>query len=167
MITSFYYFIKARIARISPAYFLALILALPAFVYSAFISKIMPLNIFLPSVLLVPTFLQSWYPPVALTWNGPAWSLSVEVLFYLCFHFIFDLGRRCAPNKFLLFSYLIVILNATLRQEWIQILRYSRILRILISVTISVVSSSAIRVRRYPCSCISILQAPHFAILLR
>jgi peptidoglycan/LPS O-acetylase OafA/YrhL len=112
-------FLKARIARISPAYFLALGLALPAFVYSAFISKLLAFDVFVAGVFLVPTFLQSWYPPTAFAWNGPAWSLSVEMLFYVSFHFLCRIGQHFTRNVFLVLFYLIVVTAAILRQLWL------------------------------------------------
>lgn len=34
--------------------------------------------------------LQSWFPKMALSFNVPAWSLSVEMFFYLIFPFLFN-----------------------------------------------------------------------------
>jgi peptidoglycan/LPS O-acetylase OafA/YrhL len=78
-------FWKARLARILPAYFLGLLLLAPIFFYTGLVSRIVPLGTFLPGVVLVPFFLQAWWPPAALLWNMPAWSLSVEVFFYAVF----------------------------------------------------------------------------------
>ncbi len=67
----------SRIARIGPVYMLAL--ALSCIFYFTHTN-----NNF-TAFILNATFLQSWFPPHALTWNGPAWSLSVEAFFYLTF----------------------------------------------------------------------------------
>jgi peptidoglycan/LPS O-acetylase OafA/YrhL len=75
----------ARAGRIMPAYLLALLIAAPAFVYALMVSKMVSPAVFAPALLLVPTLLQAWVPPVAFAWNGPAWSLSVEAFFYALF----------------------------------------------------------------------------------
>src|SRR5476651_906009 len=75
-------FWSARFVRLAPAYFFALMLGLPDFVYMAFVSHILPLPTFAVGSILVPTFAQAWWPPVAVAWNAPAWSLSVEWAFY-------------------------------------------------------------------------------------
>jgi len=108
-------FIKARIGRIAPGYFLALGLAVPFFLYGAFIASTVPLDIFIPGIFLVPAFLQAWYPPTAVAWNVPAWSLSVEMLFYISFPLILRFGQKCSCNKFLFLSFLMVILTAVVR----------------------------------------------------
>ena len=38
-----------------------------------------------PGGLLQLMMVQAWWPPLALTWNLPAWSISVELAFYLVF----------------------------------------------------------------------------------
>ena len=111
-------FLKARFARISPAYLLALGLALPAFIYGTFVSRMVPFDIFVAGIFLVPTFLQSWYPPAALAWNSPAWSLSVEVLFYFSFHSLTNLALKFSSNCLLILSYSIVVVVAVLRHLW-------------------------------------------------
>jgi peptidoglycan/LPS O-acetylase OafA/YrhL len=69
-------FLRLRLFRIMPAYVLALCIALP-FVLTSVLKQGFSLQL-----LLVPPMLQSWWPPAALLWNGPAWSLSNEVFFY-------------------------------------------------------------------------------------
>lgn len=78
----------ARLARILPAYALGLALALPAFAYGALVSGITPMPAFITGLVLVPTFLQAWWSPAVYLWNAPAWSLSVEALFYAVFPYI-------------------------------------------------------------------------------
>jgi peptidoglycan/LPS O-acetylase OafA/YrhL len=53
-------FLKARFARIVPAYILALSIAMPHFWYSAFITKIISIQSFLTSLILVPVLAQAW-----------------------------------------------------------------------------------------------------------
>lgn len=74
-------YFKNRFARIYPLYFLAIILVIfvqlnVKFDFSGFF-----LNIFM---------IQAWIPGKALSFNFPAWSLSVEVLFYAVFPFVFN-----------------------------------------------------------------------------
>lgn len=75
----------ARIGRIMPAYLLALLIAAPSFAYALLVSRMVSPGVLAASLLLVPTLLQAWVPPVAFAWNGPAWSLSVEAFFYALF----------------------------------------------------------------------------------
>jgi peptidoglycan/LPS O-acetylase OafA/YrhL len=73
-------FWRARFARIYPVYFLALALAYP---YQRSLS--------LTTKLTVLFMVQGWNPltPERLgAWNFPAWSLSAEALYYLCFPFL-------------------------------------------------------------------------------
>ena len=73
-------FWKARFARIYPVYLLSLILALP---FQPGLSR----GVALPVLAMV----QAWNPfraELTGAWNYPAWSLSVEMLFYLCFPFL-------------------------------------------------------------------------------
>lgn len=65
-----------RIARIYPLYLLALILM-------CIITIKRGINPF--DFVLQVFALQAWFPPNALKLNWPAWSLSVEALFYLAF----------------------------------------------------------------------------------
>jgi peptidoglycan/LPS O-acetylase OafA/YrhL len=77
-------FYAARFARLYPVYFLALVLALPIFLWKAFGSGEHPIRL-VASFMLVPPMLQAWLPQTALAWNTPAWSISVECFFYLLF----------------------------------------------------------------------------------
>lgn len=72
----------ARFSRIIPAFVLSLLLSGPIFIYSGIISRVTPLDECLLGLVLVPLLAQAWWPPAALLWNGPAWSLSVEAFFY-------------------------------------------------------------------------------------
>lgn len=77
-------FFSNRIARIYPLHILSLIL-------------VIILNILLNSDFKIPKLallshlllIQSWIPRTALTLNAPAWSISVEMFFYLLFPIIF------------------------------------------------------------------------------
>jgi peptidoglycan/LPS O-acetylase OafA/YrhL len=82
-------FLIRRIARVLPSAFLALALMLPLAIYApwgratgAFPSSGAPPWL---TGLLHLTFLQAWIPSLALSWNLPAWSVSVELAFYFVF----------------------------------------------------------------------------------
>lgn len=75
-------FMAHRIARIAPAYLIGLALAAPFFAASYLFHADISAATFAATVLLAPLALQSWYPPAALLWNTPGWSLSVELFLY-------------------------------------------------------------------------------------
>jgi peptidoglycan/LPS O-acetylase OafA/YrhL len=71
-------FYVARFARIYPVYLLALLAALPVLAH--------PLS--MPGVVAVLTMTQAWTPPLSSSgflWVMQAWTLSVELAFYLFF----------------------------------------------------------------------------------
>jgi peptidoglycan/LPS O-acetylase OafA/YrhL len=98
-------FWKARIARISPAYYFGLLVSLPAFVYAALISKMMPMTWLFLGLGLVPIFQQAWWPPAAMLWNLPAWSLSVEFLFYALFPLLARITAGLSWSYFIVLAY--------------------------------------------------------------
>ena len=76
----FWSFLKKRLARIYPVYFVALlILALFFLIGGTEVS----LKYFVSQSLL----LDAWYPEFCLKLNYPSWSLSVEMFFYCMFPF--------------------------------------------------------------------------------
>ena len=82
----------ARYARIAPAYYLAMIIKIIALYLNG-----VQVNIF--GLSLPVFFLQSWVPLRALYLNGPAWSLSVEMFFYLIFPFCISLIKKFSISK--------------------------------------------------------------------
>ena len=74
-------FIKNRLARIAPAYLIALILMI-----AVLICFYPPpdTNIF-QQIICSALFIQSFFPAYVLELNSPAWSVSVEMFFYLLF----------------------------------------------------------------------------------
>jgi peptidoglycan/LPS O-acetylase OafA/YrhL len=109
----------SRIARIAPVYFLALLLA------GLFITKPALNNGF--SLALNLTFLQAWIPPYPLSFNGPSWSLSVEMFLYLLFPFILNAlkGSRLSSTALVMSALLFwigcqMILGALLSSSFYQ-----------------------------------------------
>jgi peptidoglycan/LPS O-acetylase OafA/YrhL len=89
-------FWKARFARIYPVYLLSLLLALP---FQTGLSK----GVVLPVLAMV----QAWNPlrpELTGAWNYPAWSLSVEMLFYLCFPFLQVYLARRSRNSLMILA---------------------------------------------------------------
>jgi peptidoglycan/LPS O-acetylase OafA/YrhL len=111
-LTSFW---KGRIARIYPAYVLALVVAFPAFFYSWTVSNRISWTEFGSALMLVPTLCQSWWPPSATAWNMPAWSLSVEAFFYLVFPVLIRLFAFVKPLMLLILSIFAVVLTSSFR----------------------------------------------------
>lgn len=77
----------ARVARVMPLYLVAWALSAP--LWFAFLERTLNAETARRAWVvhgLAGLFtVQAWLPPVALTWNPPAWSISVELFFYACF----------------------------------------------------------------------------------
>jgi peptidoglycan/LPS O-acetylase OafA/YrhL len=96
--SSFRAYYLARIARIVPVYYVALGIT-AYFTYGWGDNG--------PGALTVSgTFLQAWLPNFVYTYNLPAWSLSVEAVFYVLFPFILLILKAKRPSP------LTVILSA-------------------------------------------------------
>ena len=83
-------FWEARFARIYPVYLLSLLLALPFHPRLTLGSAL--------SVLFMIQAWNPWHPEWAGAWNYPAWSLSVEGFFYLCFPFLQQILSRLSDR---------------------------------------------------------------------
>lgn len=105
----------ARLARIGPSYYLGLALLLPPFVYSFAVAGIVSAETFAVATIAVPTLVQAWLPPVSFSWNGPAWSLSVEVFFYALFPVLFSRARALSRWELLAVAAVAVLASAVAR----------------------------------------------------
>jgi peptidoglycan/LPS O-acetylase OafA/YrhL len=109
-------FLLARVGRILPGYLVGLVIAAPFFLYGHFVSHVTGGSQFYAGAVLVPLFLQAWYPPTALAWNAPAWSLSVEWFFYVTYPLAMVVLRAVPPIRLLVVTFLVVLVVGTWRQ---------------------------------------------------
>ncbi|TEB43432.1 acyltransferase [Flavobacterium circumlabens] len=79
---SFTEYYRNRFARIYPLYFFAIILV----IFVQLIDRRFDFLGFFLNIFMI----QAWIPGKALSFNFPAWSLSVEALFYAVFPFVFN-----------------------------------------------------------------------------
>jgi len=96
------HFWEARFARIYPVYFLSLVLAFWFERGLSFGTR--------TAVLLM---VQAWNPrapELTGAWNYPAWTLSVEAFFYLCFPFLLSwMSRKNGRTLFWMMGFLLVV----------------------------------------------------------
>ena len=88
-------YLKRRIARIFPLYYFAMLLT----ILVVWLDGPLPANI-TQQILYSALMIQAYIPSYALTLNLPAWSISVELFFYLIFPFLLRLEKK----HFLLFA---------------------------------------------------------------
>ena len=100
-------FLKKRIARIAPAYFLAigLFMIVYLFVYHAAYNVVVTRQIVYSAL-----FIQAYFTDYALTLNTAAWSISAEMLFYLSFPFLLLLQKKSA-RLFVLLTILVYLVT--------------------------------------------------------
>jgi peptidoglycan/LPS O-acetylase OafA/YrhL len=98
-------FFKARLVRICPAYYVAILMIVLLFFEVGILDRIT-----LIPFALVLTMLQSWTPTSALSLNPPAWSLSNEVFFYLLFPALWRVTYRMSLIASLVASVSIILL---------------------------------------------------------
>lgn len=108
-------FLFARIGRLAPAYYLALLIALPFYLGEALGEGDLPRDELALHIALVLSALQAWWPDAAVVWNPPAWSMSVEWFFYLLFPLALVLARRLPATLLLPGSLMLVAAVAAFR----------------------------------------------------
>lgn len=89
-------FWAARFARIYPVYLLGLALAAPFFVRDHVRTHTWFALAAESAAVLTGT--QAWVPSLAIAWNTPAWSLSVEAFFYAIFPALASVVLRVRPR---------------------------------------------------------------------
>jgi len=100
-------FWRNRFIRLYPLYILALGLTL-VYYYDAFIA-VKPQKI-LANIFIV----QSWIPAYAQSFNFVAWSMTVEIFFYLFFPFFVLWAYRQTTRKLIWFSVIVWVVNMTI-----------------------------------------------------
>jgi peptidoglycan/LPS O-acetylase OafA/YrhL len=93
-----------RFARVVPVYYLSLILA---YKHLSCIWHGNCNGTAIAGIILAPLLLQSWFPCNDYTWNGVAWSLSIEMFFYLVFPYLEKIIKKLSINS--LYVSLIII----------------------------------------------------------
>ncbi len=93
-------FYVRRVARIVPVYLLAWLLFAVCQSMDPAVSVMFWLKTMVVFGGLGLLFAQGWVPGAAQYWNTPAWSLSCEAFFYLCFPAIY-LSTRRMPGRWL------------------------------------------------------------------
>ncbi len=90
----------ARVARVYPTYLLSLVLITP-FMVEYFLTRA-AISTKFEMVAHYWFVSQGWAGRLPVSWNTPAWSLSCELFFYLCFPLLVAaLGRRAWPKMLL------------------------------------------------------------------
>lgn len=102
-------FFVSRIARIYPMHLVALAMMFLIFDYIAD-----RLNV--TSFFLQTTLLQAWSYAYRHSYNWPAWSLSVEMFFYLVFPIVLLVIHKLKPNRSI--AVLILFWVASMVQQW-------------------------------------------------
>jgi peptidoglycan/LPS O-acetylase OafA/YrhL len=83
----------ARIARVYPGYLLSMLIVSP-FIYRSLFAGGASLDRRGTLLADYGLVLQGWTGPLGVGWNTPAWSLSCELFFYLCFPALLMLFAR-------------------------------------------------------------------------
>jgi peptidoglycan/LPS O-acetylase OafA/YrhL len=113
-------FTVARFARIYPVYALSLALVLPFMISSRAPGK---------SALVANygLLLQGWTGHLPVGWNTPAWSLSCEVFFYICFPAVIVAARRVPPLGLAALACLLTraLFFAGVRDEWKPLVHFA------------------------------------------
>lgn len=109
-------FWRLRFARVAPAYYLGLLLAVPI-VTRAVAQWPAPDWSIAAGFVSVMLFVQTWWPAYTTFWNFPAWSLSVECLFYALFPWLVCGLSRWPAATVLAVSYALVALSGEWRPD--------------------------------------------------
>lgn len=112
-------FWRLRFARIAPAYYLGLLLSIPFVAYHLDVLAATGWSRFFGPVLVI-LFLQAWWPRFALLWNFPAWSLSVECLFYMVFPYLARTLARVPRIPLFAITYALIVAATTYRAGFLS-----------------------------------------------
>jgi peptidoglycan/LPS O-acetylase OafA/YrhL len=87
-------YMRNRLARIAPLYWFALAITIALSVYNIVVYKKWPWDELIEDSIYQFLFIQAYLPGHALTLNGPGWSLSVEMFFYLLFPLLLKFANK-------------------------------------------------------------------------
>ncbi|MDQ3108993.1 MAG: acyltransferase [Bacteroidota bacterium] len=91
-------FFVARAGRILPLYYLGFFLSL-------FVMLVLQdIPAWGSAILTQGLMIHAWFPGMSLTINYPAWSVSVEVFFYILFPLILVLSRKISMRNFIILA---------------------------------------------------------------
>jgi peptidoglycan/LPS O-acetylase OafA/YrhL len=105
----------SRFARIYPIYALTLIVMVPFMIMEQ-----IPAADKLPLVANYVLLLQGWSGKLPVNWNTPAWSLSCEFFFYLCFPVLAIFFRKLSWAGILALAATACFLPALLRSQGVK-----------------------------------------------
>jgi peptidoglycan/LPS O-acetylase OafA/YrhL len=103
-------FLFARLVRICPAYYLAILCIFLLF-FVAGIFDLITIGQVLPVIFMV----QAWVRESALSLNSPAWSISNEMFFYLTFPALWSVNRLLSAPCFIAASAVLIVSVELLR----------------------------------------------------
>ena len=142
-------YLRARFARVYPVHLLGWCLALPVawVMWQRDHAGLEATRIdFWASGIWVLSMMQAWHPANALAWNPPAWSLSVEVFYYLLFPWLLSKLHFVTKHRLYLATFFLWALalgiSAMLawissqstepvqQQMWVHVLKFNPLVRL-------------------------------------
>jgi len=105
------FFLVSRLARIYPLHLFTLILFAAISVKSLIAYPVQSMLYFVYNVLLI----KSFFPAIEIyySYNGPSWSISDELFFYVCFPFIITYIERISLERQITFIMFLVVILIT------------------------------------------------------